>query len=311
MTKVSVIIRSMNRPQALLDLLDALCNQNFRPFEIVVVDQSASIPDFFKHGCSKLLPGVSAIKMYENGRTTLFEGSVDGIDIHFHRYPPLGGPGARNKGVELSTGEILVFIDDDDLPVGEDWLGKHVEIHTRRPELVGLSGRQVHKIHEKCPYLPFIQPMLPFFVMQYSFLKTPYTFARFDKSVEPVSWIHGTNASIKRTWVEKAGGWDTSVRNQDEHSFAFKLARLISANEKLRFDHTIVALRRTDIPGGMGKRLFSIRREIANQWAFFKRVIGRYYPVRFVLLFPVYLGMLLIKVIQKVVSSVRKPGAGL
>lgn len=91
--------------------------------------------------------------------------------------------------------------------------------------------------------------------MNYSILKIPYTFARLDANVDNVGWLHGTNSSIKREYIEKVGGWDTTVKNQDEHSFAFKLKKKIKAEKSdkmLVFRSNPMLVRRLDI-GGDGK----------------------------------------------------------
>ena len=99
--RVSVIVRSYNRLGALAELLRALLAQDHDSFEIVVVEQSTQRPS----------EELSAVEML----------SAD-PRVRLLRFAPLGGPGARNAGVRASRGELLVFIDDDDLPASRDWL---------------------------------------------------------------------------------------------------------------------------------------------------------------------------------------------
>src|SRR5262245_33765831 len=93
--RVSVVVRSYNRLAALAELLDALLAQDHDSFEVVVVEQSTVRP---------AEPAERIAALARDERVTML------------RHPPLGGPAARNVGVRAARGELLVFIDDDDLP---------------------------------------------------------------------------------------------------------------------------------------------------------------------------------------------------
>jgi len=86
---VSVIIPTYNRPKQLLEAVNSVLAQSCRPDEIIVVNDGA-----YHDSLEKL-------KEY-------------GILVH-NNPKPLGGNFSRNKGVELSSGDILMFLDDDDV----------------------------------------------------------------------------------------------------------------------------------------------------------------------------------------------------
>lgn len=93
--RISVVIPHFNQPAELVECLSSLRRQSYREnFEIIVVDNGSTRPP-------ALPPGFEDIRLASQ---------------------PVPGPGpARNRGVELATGDILAFIDAD-CTAHEDWL---------------------------------------------------------------------------------------------------------------------------------------------------------------------------------------------
>jgi len=100
--RLSIIIPSFKRQIAVIELLGRLKTQELQPFEIVIVEQSED-PDFVKN--------------------------LQGYDscINVITSPPVGPAAARNIGIRHSTGDILLFIDDDDLPIDNQWTMNHMK----------------------------------------------------------------------------------------------------------------------------------------------------------------------------------------
>lgn len=276
--KASVIVRSYNRLPALLELLEILRNQKNDNFEIVIVDQST---EFVDEDWDKLT-GISQ----EDERVKLL------------KYEPLGGPKARNEGVIHSSGDILIFVDDDDLPYSNNWVSEHVGAYKKDEYLVGFTGRHIFEGNKKCPYISWMRWFIRKKCMSYNWLKFPYTFAQFDENVGDVEWLHGTNSSIRKEWAVKAGLWDTHVRNQDEHSFAFKLQPLLGERYHLDFKKEPALVRRMDIEGGMDKRKFSFKMEFINQFQYLSKTLYVYRP-RLLILFPFQITYIFLKSIKK------------
>ena len=91
---VSIIIPTYNRPKSLPEAVNSALNQTYSNIEIIIVDDGSSDPDVSKvtEQLQQKFPQIHVIHQ-ENM-----------------------GPGAtRNTGVRLSQGELLVFLDDDDL----------------------------------------------------------------------------------------------------------------------------------------------------------------------------------------------------
>lgn len=102
MSKVSVIIPTYNREKVILDSLKSVVNQSLAPDEIIIVDDGST--DNTKKVVEEYIRGVDIpCKLIDNRRAK-------------------GVSGARNTGILESTGELLAFLDSDDL-----WLPKKLE----------------------------------------------------------------------------------------------------------------------------------------------------------------------------------------
>jgi glycosyltransferase involved in cell wall biosynthesis len=271
--RVSVVIRSYCRLGALAELLQRVLAQEHDSFEVVIVEQT---PEPTAEELAGLAPYLRDPR------------------VRLLKRPPLGGPAARNEGVRHARGEIVLLIDDDDLPLTFDWIAAH-EAAYQDPDLIGMSARTVRTPGEPSPYLELARPFIRRACMSYSVLKTPYTFARFDEDVERVGWLHGSNASFRREVALKVGLWDSSVKSSDEHSFAFKVHRVMTKQQRLAFRTHPPAHQRLDIRGGMDKRFATVRSELLNNLRYCHRVVGRYHPVRFKVAYPAYLGWTALK----------------
>jgi glycosyltransferase involved in cell wall biosynthesis len=262
---VSIIVRSFNRLPALCKLLEALLAQRWPRFEIVVVEQSTDRP--------------------ADAAARLEELTADPRIVLLRR-PPLGGAGARNAAVERSHGELLVFIDDDDLPVGDDWLARHVRAYDD-PRCLGLSGRHIHNDELEHRYSPVMAAVTR--TLSYDpILKIPLTYVQHDRRVIPVDAVHGTNASIRRSAWERFGGWDTDTRIEDEVSFCFRALARKRPDEYFAYDPRPTIVRNRDVAGGLDKRRMAAGVYYGHYLDFIHRIIGRYHPLRVVLLYPLY-----------------------
>jgi len=94
--KYSLVIPVFNRPDEVDELLESLCNQTCKDFEVIVVEDGSKIR------CEEIC------KKYN-----------DRLDIHYF-YKDNSGPGqSRNYGVERANGEVMLILDSDVvLPVG-------------------------------------------------------------------------------------------------------------------------------------------------------------------------------------------------
>jgi glycosyltransferase involved in cell wall biosynthesis len=103
---VSVIIPTYNRGYCLSESIDSVLNQEYRQIELIVVDDGSA--DETRDLVAKY------------------------PDLIYHRLEKNSGVShARNQGVELAQGELICFLDSDDLweknklKVQVDWMQAH------------------------------------------------------------------------------------------------------------------------------------------------------------------------------------------
>lgn len=98
--RVSVIIPTFNRGWIVKEAVDSVLGQTFTDFELIVVDD----------GSADHTPDI--LKAYED-RLLVIRQENEGVSV------------ARNRGIQAATGELISFLDSDDL-----WLPRKLERQT-------------------------------------------------------------------------------------------------------------------------------------------------------------------------------------
>ena len=88
--KYSIIIPVYNRPDEVDELLESLCRQTLKDFEVVVVEDGSQVP------CRQVV-----------------ERYADRLDVKYFTKPNSGPGQTRNFGAEHSQGEYLIILDSD------------------------------------------------------------------------------------------------------------------------------------------------------------------------------------------------------
>lgn len=133
---VSVLLCSRNpRPEFLRRTLDGLSRQTLDPakWELIIVDNGSS-------------PALDLI-------TDLSSFSTVKIVVE----PSLGLTPARLRGIENSTGLVLVFVDDDNV-LSPDYLATALELAYEKPYLGAWGGSCLGEF--ECGYEPWLKPYL-------------------------------------------------------------------------------------------------------------------------------------------------------
>ncbi|HYQ00283.1 MAG TPA: glycosyltransferase [Polyangiaceae bacterium] len=260
---VSVVIRSYKRPRELKELVARVRAQQFAQFEIVVLEQSES---------PSLVAELEALG-----------------EPRMHVVPsrPLNPPAARNEAIRHSRGEIILLMDDDDLPLGEDWIERHVRNYDD-PACMGVVGRWVKDpARISSPRFP---RLLRFLALRFTWWKDTAGFAHNSLRKEGIGVFLGSNASFRRSLLSRIGGWDEGIPMGEEQSFAIKFARNKRPGEKLVFDPTAAMWRRTDIPGGLDRRGGNDwhMRDLEARIFYYRHVVGYYFKHRYRMLLPLF-----------------------
>ena len=88
--KYSVIVPVFNRPDEVDELLQSLCQQALKDFEVIIVEDGSKTP------CKDVCDKYAGI-----------------LDLHYY-YKENSGPGqSRNYGAERARGEWLIVLDSD------------------------------------------------------------------------------------------------------------------------------------------------------------------------------------------------------
>ncbi len=179
------MIPSRNGEGRLPALLAALARQRFdAPWEVVVVeDGSAEI----SAGTMARFPGARLVRQ------------------------PQGGPGAaRNRGVALSSGEIVVFVDDDCEPA-PDWLAEMARPFADE-RVVGVKGAYV--TGQTAVVARFVQA------------EYEEKFARLARKPF-INFVDGFSAAFRRSAFVAAGGFDEGFpqASVEDREFSLRLSK--------------------------------------------------------------------------------------
>ena len=185
---LSVIIPTHNRPAAVKKTIEHLQSQSLDPaeFEIIVVDDGSAVPVVLPQAPSAG-PAIRLIR-FENNQ----ERSV-----------------ARNSGVELATGIVVVF-SDDDLIAEPDLLERHLAVHEAHEGLlvVGKIMLPLDRLHE--PGVRYRQKLERTGIPPKSGLVSQPNFAT------------AANMSIQRDSYLSLGGFDPSMVGTEDQDFAMR-----------------------------------------------------------------------------------------
>ncbi len=115
--KYSIIVPVFNRPDEVDELLESLCSQTLKDFEVVIVEDGSKKP------CKDVCDKYAGI-----------------LDLHYY-FKDNSGPGqSRNYGVERAHGDYVIILDSD-VVVPEGYLENiNSQLATRNSQLAAFGG---------------------------------------------------------------------------------------------------------------------------------------------------------------------------
>ncbi len=265
--KSTIVLRSYNRISACLEAASACLAQDYVDFDLLILEQSESLSDPQRKQLETLA---------KHPRVT----------IAFR--PPLGGPESRNEACRIATGDVIVMLDDDDLPASPGWLSALMK-NFHDPKCLAVTGR--HLAGEKQPPYRFMR-WAQKRVLSYSPLMWQRCCTRVDVRSQSIQNLHGTNSAIRRSVLQRFGMWDPCTTIEDENSLCFRILRGKSVDEYMVFDPEATIHRRLDIDGGLDKRQMTTSEYAHRIFVFLHNIIGHYHRTRFLALYPAYIGLL-------------------
>jgi len=243
----SILIPTYARHELLVDTLQGLLIQNYSPMEIIVYDQSPDHPfevnEFFKNHKEKI------IHIRETRKSLVY---------------------AYRRCVELSHGEICLFIDDDVIISDSDFVTKHLRNYFN--DHIGAVCGQV--LHE--------DQIAPRDIDTRVYGKRGWMFVRFDIShkIDNLPSLCGANMSFRKNLYLQVGGFDiayggSGFRFETDFTFAVK-----KAGYQVAFDPEASLVHRYKQQGGADNRhLLSTDNDshgwyvdfFANTWYFLRK----------------------------------------
>lgn len=222
MPLVSVLVAAYNAEPFLAETLDSVLAQTHRPLEVIIVDDGST-------------DGTLALALR-------YEAAHPGI-IRAIAQPNSGACAARNRAFEASTGDLIQFLDADDL------------LHPRKLEL------QLARLQDEPEGAIATAPWARFYG---SLDSVDHTWQAPDfKDYEPgTDWLvqswegRGTIPThawlVPRGLVQQAGPWNERLlRNQDGEFFS----RVVVQAPKIAFVEGAWAYYRSGLPGSISRRM--------------------------------------------------------
>lgn len=194
---ISVIIPTFNRADLLSRSLESLVNQSVPKdqFEVVVIDDGSS--DRTGDVCRDFAKRLPLLYQYENN---------SGISA------------AKNMGIFLSRGGILLFFDDDDV-ADADLLKEHIKTHSLHPEETSavLGYTTWHPSLTRTHIMTFITD-IGYFLFSYGNLK--------DGQILDFTYFWGGRSSCKKSLLMKHGIFNQLFRfGSEDIELGYRLSK--------------------------------------------------------------------------------------
>jgi glycosyltransferase involved in cell wall biosynthesis len=201
---ISVIIPAFNVEEYIGQAIESVLRQSRGDFELIVVDDGSL------------------------DRTAEVAGSFEDSRVRVVHQPNVGFAAARNRGLEVSTGAYVAFLDGDD-----QWLAEKLEVQAawldRHPEtdLVFGATRMVERDGSDAGRAIIRNPGV----------------ASFARMLTEDLIGNGSSQMLRREAAERAGGFDTNLAASVDHDLWLRIA-LLRPDNVFGLDDVVTLYRR-------------------------------------------------------------------
>lgn len=192
--KLSIIIPTHNRLEQLKKVLQGLEKQTWscNEFEVLVVSDGST-----------------------DGTDTFLRTAITSLHLRALFQPNQGAAAARNLGIAQAVGEIVLFLDDDVVPLPE-LIDEHLRFHS----LYGDSAIVIGPMLAPPDYepSPWVRWELEKLAEQYHEMST-------GQWAPTARQFYTGNTSLARRHLVDSGGFDPTVRRAEDVELAYRLAQ--------------------------------------------------------------------------------------
>lgn len=193
MTQISIVIPTYNRLSQLKQVLAGFEAQTWDMSEVEIIVVSDGSTD-----------GTDSFLLEPESTLNLVAGQQQNA----------GPAAARNLGVTLASGELIIFVDDDVVP-GPNLIAEHVKSHDKEGEKCVVLGPMLSpEDFRMSSWVHWEQMML---YKQYADMEA----GRWEPTARQ---FYTGNASLNRQHFIEAGGFDVSFRRAEDVELAYRLA---------------------------------------------------------------------------------------
>jgi glycosyltransferase involved in cell wall biosynthesis len=218
--KISLIIPTYNREELLVQTIKCALSQNIGDYEILVIDQTA------KHK-----PETQVFLDAHRERITLIKLLKPSVTQ------------ARNEGLRRSTGDILVFVDDD-TTFETDFLASHLDAHRGGIDVV--QGRVTEHDSRPVKHPTWVTRTLKFTGGD-----------NYDRD-GTTNNITGCNFSITRSVIDRIGYFDENFRGISVREESDYARRAWKAGLKFKFSANAALFHHRSSTGGVSSGIRNI-----------------------------------------------------
>ncbi|MDG6026080.1 MAG: glycosyltransferase [Candidatus Brocadia sp.] len=212
----SIIVPTCNRKEDLVKLIDSILNQTVLPAEIIIIDQSEN----------------DDTRKYLEGCKTHLLTMSNKINLIYRHQTKKSLVVARNEGIDIATGEIVSFLDDD-VVLFEDYYEKVLNYFNADIKNGGVGGNIIVGNKAQDWKWKFRKALLRLFLINnfdgkvtISGFGYPLVKGEIDRSLQ-IEMLSGCNMNFRKELLknDKFDEWFTGYSFREDAEFSYRISR--------------------------------------------------------------------------------------